>query len=60
MHKVDYDWIAKNKDVKELKKAYNALKEDGYFPDLLKTCGERICEFQPSFKKQIGDEFDRP
>jgi hypothetical protein len=51
LHKVDYDWIAKNKDVKELKKAYNALKEDGYFPDLLKTCGERICEFQPSFKK---------
>ena len=46
--------------MKELKKAYNALKEDGYFPYLLKTCGERICEFQPSFKKQIGDEFDRP
>lgn len=45
LQKCDYDWIAKNKDVKELKKAYLALKEDGYFPDLLKTCGERICEF---------------
>jgi len=42
LNKVDYDWIEKNSNVKELKAAYDALETDGYFPDLLKTCGERI------------------
>jgi hypothetical protein len=39
LNKIDFDWIEKNSDVKELKKAYRALEIDGFFPDLLKACG---------------------
>ena len=42
LKRVDYDWIEKTINVKDLKKAYDALEEDGYFPDLLKVCGEKI------------------
>lgn len=48
LNKIDYDWIAKSSNVKELKAAYDALEQDGYFPDLLKACGERILEIKPS------------
>jgi len=44
LNKVDYDWIAKTSNVKELKGAYEALELDGYFPDLQRACGERILE----------------
>ncbi len=32
--RVDYDWVAKTNDKRELLKAFEALKEDGGFPDL--------------------------
>ena len=56
LNKVDYDWIAKTSNKKELKQAYKALEEDGYFPDLLKTCGERICELDPAFRRVVDGE----
>ena len=48
LNKVDYDWIEKTSNIKELKAAFDALEQDGYFPDLLKTCGERILQLKPS------------
>lgn len=48
LNKVDYEWIEKNSNVKELKAAYDALEQDGYFPDLLKTCGEKILQLKPN------------
>ena len=56
LNKVDYDWVAKQTNVKELKKAYEALEIDACFPDLLKTCGERICELDPKFKRVMEGE----
>ena len=39
LNKVDYKWIEKTNNVKELKAAYHELQIDGYFPDLMKVCG---------------------
>ena len=34
IYKVDYAWVDKETSKKELKAAWNCLKEDGGFPDL--------------------------
>jgi hypothetical protein len=38
---------------KELMKAYEALKEDGGFPDLTKTVEKRLMELDPAFKRKM-------
>jgi len=48
LNKVDYDWIEKTSNVKDLRAAYDALELDGYFPDLMKACGERVLVLKPS------------
>lgn len=53
INKVDYGWIEKTSDVTQLKQAYKALEYDGYFPDLLKVCGEKICELDPKFRRVV-------
>ena len=53
INKIDYEWIEKTTKVKELKLAYDALEEDGYFPDLLKTLGERIASLDPAFARRL-------
>jgi hypothetical protein len=45
--KIDYEWTQKTTDVKELLKAYEALKEDAGFPDLMRAVGKRIVELDP-------------
>ena len=56
INKVDYQWIEKNRNVKELKQAYRTLEADGYFPDLLKKCGERIAEFDQTWARRLAPE----
>lgn len=56
LNKVDYEWIQKNRNLKELKLAYEELEYDGYYPDLLKKCGERICELDPTFARRVLPE----
>ena len=56
LNKVDYDWIEKTTDKKELYGAYDALEIDGYFPDLLRACGERICKLDPTFRRRFEGE----
>ena len=51
LYKVDYDWVKKTSDKRELKKAYEALVEDGAFPDLEKTVKEKLMEVDPHFKR---------
>lgn len=53
INKIDYDWIEKTNKVKELKLAYDALEEDGYFMDLLRKLGEKIVTLDPSFARRI-------
>lgn len=53
INKIDYGWIEQTNKVKELKLAYDALEEDGYFPDLLKTLGEKIVTLDPAFARRL-------
>ena len=48
---MDYDWVKKTNDKWELKKAYDALVEDGAFPDLEKTVKEKLMAVDPHFKR---------
>ena len=50
IYKVDYEWTDKNTNKKELRLAYEALKEDGGFPDLMKHVLKRLKQVDPKFK----------
>jgi len=56
INRVDYQWIEKTRNIKELKAAYKELEIDGYFPDLLLKCGQKIAELDPNFKSRIEPE----
>lgn len=56
INRVDYQWIEKTSNLKELRLAYQELEFDGCFPDLLKTLGKKIAELDPEFKKKITPE----
>ena len=53
INKVDYHWIEKTRNLKELKAAYKELEIDGYFPDLLQKCGEKIADLDPAFRHRM-------
>lgn len=53
--KVDFDWVEKTTDVKELLKAYDALREDAGFPDLLRAVGERVVKLDPKQRSRVGN-----
>lgn len=50
IYKVDYRWIELQTNKRELKLAYDAVKEDGGFPDLLKAIREKLRVVDPAFK----------
>lgn len=50
MNKVDYEWVTAQTSKKELRKAYQALIDDGCFPDLAKHCLARLKQVDPTFK----------
>lgn len=53
LNKIDYTWIEKTSNLKELRLAYEELELDGGFPDLLKTLRNRIGELDPVFKRRV-------
>ena len=56
LNRIDYDWIQTTTKKKELFAAYEALKEDGGFPDLQKALEDKIKTVDPSFKRKMeGD-----
>lgn len=50
IYKVDYRWIELQNDKRELRLAYEAVKADGGFPDLLLAVREKLRVVDPSFK----------
>jgi len=56
LNRVDYEWIEKTSKVKDLKKAWYALEQDAYFPDLQRACGEKIIQLDPSFRRVVEGE----
>jgi hypothetical protein len=53
LQRVDFEWVSKTEDKKELTKALAALKEDGGFPDLTKATEKRLAELDPAFKRRL-------
>ena len=56
IYKIDYAWLEKETSKKELRGAYQCLKEDGGFPDLLAACLKRLKEVDKGFK--TTDDFN--
>ena len=50
INKVDFQWVANQTSVKELKAAMHALEEDGGFDHLLQAVIKRLKEVDTSFK----------
>ena len=53
LQRVDFSWVSKTEDRKELAKAIEALKEDAGFPQLLTTAEQRLAELDPAFKRKL-------
>ena len=53
LQKVDFDWVNKTEDKKELSKALAALKEDSGFPHLTEAVERRLAELDPAFKRRL-------
>ena len=53
IYKIDYAWIDKETSKKELRGAYNCLKDDGGFPDLQKYCLAKLKQVDKNFKNYI-------
>ena len=56
INKIDYQWIEKENNVKDLKLAYEELEYDGYFPDLLKCLGKKIASLDNEFRLRFEPE----
>ena len=50
IYKIDWKWVDNQTSKKELRGAYNCLKEDGGFPDLMAYTLKRLKEVDKSFK----------
>ena len=50
IYKVDYPWIEACTDKREMRLAYECVKEDGGFPDLTLACQKKLKELDPKFK----------
>ena len=53
LERIDFEWASTSTDLKELFKAYEALKEDAGFPDLMRAVGKRIVELDPKQRSRI-------
>ena len=56
IYKIDYAWIDKETSKKELRGAYQCLKDDGGFPDLQKYCLTKLKQVDKTFKTE--DDFN--
>lgn len=57
LNRIDFEWVAKSEDKKELHKAYKALKEDSGFPDLMRAVEEKLKGLDPIFRRKVeGDK----
>lgn len=57
IYKVDYAWVDKQTNKKEMRLAYEAMLADGGFPDLTQYCLKRLKQLDPKFK--TSDDFNK-
>lgn len=53
LQRVDFIWVEKTTDRKELAQALAALIEDGGFPDLQKAVEAKLSEVDPAFRRRV-------
>lgn len=54
--KVDFKWVDETNKVKELKRAYAALKEDGgHYKELEEHLKQKILSLDPKFERHMGE-----
>ena len=53
LQRVDFEWVKKTEDRKELSKALAALKEDTGFHHLTEAVEKRLAELDPAFKRKL-------
>ena len=56
IEKISFEWVEKATDVKEVKKAYEAIKEEGGYYDLEQALKNKFAELDPSFKRRIEEK----
>ena len=57
LNKIDFEWVEKTNNKKELKAAYKALELDGgHFVELQKFLGEKIVKLDPTWHRKIYGE----
>lgn len=56
LQRVDFEWVKKTEDRKELTKALAALKEDTGFPHLQEAVEKRLAELDPAFKRRLESQ----
>lgn len=56
LQRVDFEWVKKTEDRKELSKALAALKEDTGFPHLQEAVEKRLAELDPVFKRRLESQ----
>lgn len=55
--RIDFDWVEKCQDKKELLNAWDGLKEDGGFRELERAVENKLKQLDPVFKRRIeGDK----
>ena len=54
--RIDFDWVEKTEDKKELSKALEALREDGGFPHLTEAVEKRLASLDPAFKRRMESQ----
>ena len=50
IYKCDYPWVDAQTDKREMRLAYECMKEDGGFPDLTDYCLKKLKALDPKFK----------
>ena len=55
IEKISFEWVEECKDRKEIKKAYEAIKEYGGYYDLEQALKKKLAELDPTFRRQIDE-----
>jgi len=58
--RVDYPWVEKCADKREMRLAYEAMKEDGGFPDLTRACLLKLKQLDSKYKTEEDFNIDTP
>ncbi|CAI2382792.1 unnamed protein product [Moneuplotes crassus] len=56
IEKVSFEWVEECNDRKEIKKAYEAIKDEGGYYDLEMSLKNKLAKLDPSFRRRINEK----